>query len=199
MPRGIANLFSTLPTIDLLKRVENHLNREGITIEIPETSKVQVWTSEGDMLQIEKTELLSKDSEISNYLIQFWWPEKDDISIKLFREGHLCVCDIYLDGLNDSQFRDITDVLITMTQDSSENFGFVIDKYERTSDFDWTGFYVSNKFINKHKLEECGLSLYMEYEIGTDHKKFLKDLKQDYVYIGFLNCEKRKLVLYILN
>jgi len=65
--------------------------------------KVQVWTTEGEMLNIEKKELLQNTSDISDYLIQFWWPQMDDVAIKLTCQGYLCVCDIYLDGLDESQ------------------------------------------------------------------------------------------------
>ena len=60
MPSGIAILFSILPSIELLKRIEVLLISKGIRLELPETNKMQVWTSEGEMLKVEKTELLEK-------------------------------------------------------------------------------------------------------------------------------------------
>lgn len=83
MPRGSASLFSTQQNIEMFKQIENLFNTKGIGLELPETNKVQVWTMEGEMLQIEKRELLQKSSDISNYLIQFWWPQKDDVSINI--------------------------------------------------------------------------------------------------------------------
>jgi len=54
---------------------------------LPNTNKVQVWTTEGEMLNIEKKELLQNTSDISDYLIQFWWPQMDDVAIKLTCQG----------------------------------------------------------------------------------------------------------------
>jgi len=117
MPRGVASVFSTLQNIDMFKQIEVLFNTKG-----------QVWTTEGEMLNIEKKELLQNTSDISDYLIQFWWPQMDDVAIKLTCQGYLCVCDIYLDGLDESQTKVILDLLIIMTLQRFEIVGFVIDR-----------------------------------------------------------------------
>ena len=77
MPRGVASVFSTLQNIDMFKQIEVLFNTKGIRLELPNTNKVQVWTTEGEMLNIEKKELLQNTSDISDYLIKFWWPQMD--------------------------------------------------------------------------------------------------------------------------
>jgi len=57
--------------IDMFKQIEVLFNTKGIRLELPNTNKVQVWTTEGEMLNIEKKELLQNTSDISDYLIQF--------------------------------------------------------------------------------------------------------------------------------
>lgn len=198
MPRGIANLFSILPSIELFKRIEVILNAKGIRLEFPKTNKVQVWTSDGEMLQVEKEELYKKSTDISNYLIQFWWPQMDDISIKLACEGQLCVCDIYLDGLSESQFGDVLDLLISVTMQSFETVGFVVDRRELSSEFKWTKFFTSKEQLESHYLEQYGLKVYKEYELKDGNREQLKGYDSDYVYVAIQNREKGKIILYLL-
>lgn len=198
MPKGIANLFSKLPNLELLKKIEFFLNTKGIRLELPETNKVQVWTSEGEMIQVEKEELLERTVDISNYLIQFWWPQKDDISIKIVREGQMCVCDIYLDGLNEYQSADILDLLILMTQHSFETVGFVFDREELSSEFEWISFFSSKEYLDSNNLEQCGLKIYKEYEIKDGNIEQIKEFKRNYVYVAIPNRENGTVILYLL-
>lgn len=199
MPRGIANLFSILPSIELLQIIEVLLNTKEIKLELPKSNKVQVWSSDGEMLQVEKEELYKKSTDLSNYLIQFWWPQMDDISIKLAYEGQLCVCDIYLDGLSESQFEDILDLLISVTMQSFETVGFVVDRRELSSEFEWTRFFTRKEQLESHYLEQYGLKVYKEYEIKDGNRDQLKDYGSDYVYVVLPNREKGKIILYLLG
>jgi len=67
----------------------------------------------------------------------------DDVAIKLTCQGYLCVCDIYLDGLDESQTKVILDLLIIMTLQRFEIVGFVIDREELVSEFEWNKFLVT--------------------------------------------------------
>jgi len=165
MPRGVASVFSTLQNIDMFKQIEVLFNTKGIRLELPNTNKVQVWTTEGEMLNIEKKELLQNTSDISDYLIQFWWPQMDDVAIKLTCQGYLCVCDIYLDGLDESQTKVILDLLIIMTLQRFEIVGFVIDREELVSEFEWNKFFSNKEYLDSHYLELCGLKIFKKYEL----------------------------------
>lgn len=199
MPSGIAKLFSILPSIELFKRIEIVLSNKGIRIELPETNKVQVWTSEGEMLQVEKEELLKESKDISNYLIQFWWSQMDDISIKLVREGQLCVCNIYLDGLDESQSGDILDLLVSMTIHSSENVGFIFDRKELSSELDWARFFNSKEYLGSRPLEQCSLKVYKKYKLNDDNREQLIGFERDYVYVAIPNRESGTITIYLLS
>jgi len=160
MPRGVASVFSTLQNIDMFNQIEVLFNTKGIRLELPNANKVQVWTTEGEMLNIEKKELLQNTSDISDYLIQFWWPQMDDVAIKLTCQGYLCVCDIYLDGLDESQTKVILDLLIIMTLQRFEIVGFVIDREELVSELEWNRFFSNKEYLDSHYLELCGLKIY---------------------------------------
>jgi len=198
MPSGIANLFSILPSIELLKRIEVLLNTKEIRLELPESNKVQVWTTEGEMLQVEKEELFRKSTDISNYLIQFWWPQMDDVSMKLVHEGQLCACYIYLDGLNECQCRDILDLLISITLHSVETVGFVIDRTELCSEFEWARFFRDKEYLDNRNLDQYGLRVCKKYELNEVNKEQLKGFETNYVYIAIPKPEKGTIDLYLL-
>jgi len=67
----------------------------------------------------------------------------DDVAIKLTCQGYLCVCDIYLDGLDESQTKVILDLLIIMTLQRFEIVGFVIDREELVQNSNGTNFLVT--------------------------------------------------------
>ncbi|GEM_PF-2600554 len=198
MPRGSASLFSTQQNIEMFKQIENLFNTKGIGLELPETNKVQVWTMEGEMLQIEKRELLQKSSDISNYLIQFWWPQKDDVSINIINQGHLCVCNIYLDGLDESQCKDILDLLIDITLHSYETLGFVIDREELSSEIERIRFFSNKEYMDSYFLDLCGLKILKKYEIRDYKTRDLKGFKRDCVYVAVPNRDRSTITLYLL-
>ncbi|ADU75672.1 MULTISPECIES: hypothetical protein [Acetivibrio] len=198
MPRGVASVFSTLQNIDMFKQIEVLFNTKGIRLELPNTNKVQVWTTEGEMLNIEKKELLQNTSDISDYLIQFWWPQMDDVAIKLTCQGYLCVCDIYLDGLDESQTKVILDLLIIMTLQRFEIVGFVIDREELVSEFEWNKFFSNKEYLDSHYLELCGLKIFKKYELKEYKTEQLIDFKRDCVYVAIPNRERSTITLYLL-
>lgn len=198
MPRGVASVFSTLQNIDMFKQIEVLFNTKGIRLELPNTNKVQVWTTEGEMLNIEKKELLQNTSDISDYLIQFWWPQMDDVAIKLTCQGYLCVCDIYLDGLDESQTKAILDLLIIMTLQRFEIVGFVIDREELVSEFEWNKFFSNKEYLDSHYLELCGLKIFKKYELKEYKTEQLIDFKRDCVYVAIPNRERSTITLYLL-
>ena len=199
MPRGVASVFSTLQNIDMFKQIEVLFNTKGIRLELPNTNKVQVWTTEGEMLNIEKKELLQNTSDISDYLIQFWWPQMDDVAIKLTCQGYLCVCDIYLDGLDESQTKVILDLLIIMTLQRFEIVGFVIDREELVSEFEWNKFFSNKEYLDSHYLELCGLKIFKKYELKEYKTEQLIDFKRDCVYVAIPNRQRSTITLYLLS
>ncbi|ODM24764.1 hypothetical protein [Acetivibrio mesophilus] len=198
MPRGVASVFSTLQNIDMFKQIEVLFNTKGIRLELPNANKVQVWTTEGEMLNIEKKELLQNTSDISDYLIQFWWPQMDDVAIKLTCQGYLCVCDIYLDGLDESQTKVILDLLIIMTLQRFEIVGFVIDREELVSELEWNRFFSNKEYLDSHYLELCGLKIFKKYELKEYKTEQLIDFKRDCVYVAIPNRERSTITLYLL-
>jgi len=198
MPRGVASVFSTLQNIDMFNQIEVLFNTKGIRLELPNANKVQVWTTEGEMLNIEKKELLQNTSDISDYLIQFWWPQMDDVAIKLTCQGYLCVCDIYLDGLDESQTKVILDLLIIMTLQRFEIVGFVIDREELVSELEWNRFFSNKEYLDSHYLELCGLKIFKKYELKEYKTEQLIDFKRDCVYVAIPNRERSTITLYLL-
>jgi len=89
----------------------------------------------------------------------------DDVAIKLTCQGYLCVCDIYLDGLDESQTKVILDLLIIMTLQRFEIVGFVIDREELVSEFEWNKFFSNKEYLDSHYLELCGLKIFKKYEL----------------------------------
>jgi len=196
MPKGIAGLFSTLHVNEMFMQIETFLNTKDLRLELPETNKVQVWTTEGEMLHIEKQALLQNSTDLSSYLIQFWWPQMDDISIKLVPQGHLCECDIYLDGLDKNQTKDILDILIGIALHSRETVGFFMDREELASGYDWSSFF--KEYSDSSDIKLFGLKLFKKYEIKVYNAEQLKGIERDCVYVAIPGHNRGIITLYLL-
>jgi hypothetical protein len=146
MPKGSAYLYTTTSKERLFKNIRECFEGIGIQLEYPGTHKVQMWDLNGDMVQIDADRIDLFFPVIDDYLVQFWWREKEDISLRINCGQYLNEVCLYLDGLDNSQLNQIGYVLGVLTIDSNisgEIAGFVVDRHELTSEFNWYDFFSS--------------------------------------------------------
>ena len=89
MARSFALLYTILTDRELFWFVKEELGKYNIKLEVPNTDKVQMWSSEGEMVSIHKKEFFSILPNINKYLIQFWWSELNDLSIQINHYANL--------------------------------------------------------------------------------------------------------------
>lgn len=179
MARSFALLYTILTDRELFWFVKEELGKYNIKLEVPNTDKVQMWSSEGEMVSIHKKEFFSILPNINKYLIQFWWSELNDLSIQINHYANLSECIFYLDGLDEKQFRDIFKVLRLIASNSLKRDmikGFVVDRYKFTLDFDWANFFMTDEVFLELPMKYCALSMYKELDMYTDN------IKEDNIY-----------------
>ncbi len=202
MPRGVAYLYTTASEEEIFINIERIFRLNGISLEYPDTNKVQLWDEEGEMIQIEKEELVKILPKISDYLIQFWWADKQEISMKIHSEDHLSEVCLYLDGLEDLHLKDVLYSLVNMIFESnigSKVQGFVVDREEQTIDYDWHLFFTDEKILIDSLENSLDLEVY-ERKILSKSLEFTSEgFSKDVVFVAKRKEESDEFTICLLN
>ena len=180
MPRGFVEIYAKQTTTDLFFCIEKMLKSGGFFIEHPDTKLVQIWNAEGDMIEMDRSEILLHVQQ--NELIIFWNNHYNDISV-IFNQNSVV---LFLDGFDTKETEGLFNLILTFTLlENNCNFdGFVFDRSEMVENIDWSEHLQSGKLIMHMIGDEFSIS---SQKIITTTDSIDFDVNNAYVLIRKTN------------